>query len=179
MTGRLGKNNVFTSLKMLPCLYSKCEFELEDYHNLFRKKVQNDWDSFSGFYAQETGVDSPLVQVPTRGGVLVSQDRDEVLQVGPSAFAERFLQASRVQRNLKDTFEEVENKCRRLNLFKELPAGWDRLGKTSGLLPASGLSVANRKSSILNFVSKSLADAQIKAALEERREKKARREPCL
>ena len=72
MTGRLGKNNVFTSLKMLPCLYGKCEFELEDYHNLFRKKVQNDWDSFSGFYAQETGVDSPLVQVPTRGGVLVS-----------------------------------------------------------------------------------------------------------
>ena len=63
------------------------------------------------------------MHVATRGGVLVSWDNDEVLQVGPSEFASRFDNASRIYVKLKDEFPIVKNKCMRLNLYKGIPSG--------------------------------------------------------
>ena len=123
ISGPLGFSNMVTCFKLLPRLYEKIATEYLDYGKLWCKKVSSDWESYTGFYAQGTGGDSPLVDVPTRGGVLVSWDREEVLRVTPAVFVNRFRTASIIYTRLKDDFPNLENKCQRLNLYKEIPSG--------------------------------------------------------
>ena len=67
--GKKGFYNLITSLKVLLILYGKCETELLDYQKLVEKQIVRDFDFGTGFYEQDSRLESPIVRIPNREGV--------------------------------------------------------------------------------------------------------------